>query len=220
MKLLANPVVLRMALLFVFAVTLFIFGVWFMRRLRKGMVEELNVPTPRADNAPAFAVAAFHGVIQQLKEKEQELQRLRREAHERASLSENLSAAVLTNLDTGVVVFNPAGLGQFANPAARDILGYATVSGMHPRDLFRGVIALRSRDQQAPPEGIAGALESALRDAAVFRGLEADYAAPSGDQRRLVITIAPALGSGGECYGAVCLMTLVGQTEGQLRHLP
>jgi PAS domain-containing protein len=213
-KLLANPVILRMALLFVFAVSLFILGVWFMRRLRKEMIEDLSVPTPRADNAPAFAVAAYHGVIQQLKEKEQELQRLHREAQERASMSENLTAAVLTNLDTGVVVFNPAGLGQFANPAARDMLGYAMVSGRHPRDLFRGVTSLRSRDPQAAtPDGIAEALEQALRDAAVFRGLEVDYATPSGNQRRLAITIAPALGSGGECYGTVCLMTLVGQPE-------
>jgi PAS domain-containing protein len=212
-RLLANPVILRMALLFVFAASLVILGVWVMRRLRKEMVEDLNLPTPRADNAPAFAVATLHGVIQQLKEKEQELQRLRREAHERASVSENLSAAVLTNLETGVVVFNPAGLGQFANPAARDILGYATVSGMHPRDLFRGVTALRSRDPQANPSGMAEALERALRDAAVFRGLEADYATPAGDRRRLAITIAPALGNGGECYGAVCLMTLVGRPE-------
>ena len=211
MKLLANPAILRMALLFVFVASMFILGVWFMRRLRKGMVEDLSVPTPRADNAPAFALATYHGVIQQLKEKEQELQRLRREAHERASMSENLSAAVLTNLDTGVVVFNPAGLGQFANPAARDILGYAMVSGMHPRDLFRGVTSLRSRDPQVAPDGMAEALDRALRHAAVFRGLEADYATPSGDRRRLAITIAPALGSGGECYGAVCLMTLVGQ---------
>jgi PAS domain-containing protein len=207
-KLLANPVVLRMALLFVFAASMLILGVWFIRRLRKEMVEERSVPAPHVDNAPAFAVATLHGVIQQLKDKEQELQRLRREAHERASISENLTAAVLTNLDTGVVVVNRAGLGQFANPAARDILGYATVSGMHPRDLFRGVTGLRGRDQKVAPDGIAEAFERTLRGAAVFRGLEADYATPAGDQRRLAITIAPALGSGGECYGAVCLMTL------------
>ena len=213
MRLLANPVILRMVLVFVLAASLFILGVWIMRRLRTGMVEDVSESTPRADNAPAFAVAAFHEVIQQLKDKEQELQRQRREANERASLSENLSAAVLTNLDTGVVVFNPAGLGQFANPAARDILGYAMVFGMHPRDLFRGVTALRSHDSQAAPGDIGEAMERALRDATVFRGLEADYATPAGDQRRIAITIAPALSSGGECYGAVCLMTLVGQSD-------
>src|SRR5512147_104074 len=101
-KLLANPAFVRMVVLFVFIAAMFIVGVLVMRRMRKGMVVDLSTPTPRADNAPAFTMAAFHSVLQQLKEKEQELRRLRREAQERASLSENVSAAVLTNLDTGV----------------------------------------------------------------------------------------------------------------------
>ena len=133
-----------------------------------------------------------------------------------------MSAAVLTNMDMGVVFVNRAGLGTFANPAARDILGYATVSGMHPRDLFRGVRMLRARGHQAAPNGIPEALERALRDAAFFRGLEADCTTPSGEQRRLAVTVAPALGNSGECYGAMCLMTLLVQTVGhvQLRDLP
>lgn len=206
MKLLANPVVVKMVLAFVFAASVFILGVWFIRRLRKEIAPDLSAPTPRADNAPAFAVAAFQSVIQQLKEKEQELERLRQAAHDRASATENIAAAVLTNLDTGVVVFNSAGLAQQANPAAREILGFGTVSGMHARDLFRGVSALSCRNGDAPA-GVAAALERALRDAAVFRGLEADYTTPSGQQRKISITLVPALGSGGECYGAVCLVS-------------
>lgn len=206
MKLLPNPVTVWMALLLVFSAAVFIIGVWFIRRLRKEMAADTSSPTPRADNAPAFAVATFQSVIRQLKEKEQELQRLRQAAQERAYASENIAAAVLTNLDTGVVLFNPAGLAQQANPAARAILGYATVSGMHARDLFRGVNALRSRDGKAAPTALAEALGRALRDAAVFRGLEAAYATPAGQRRNLSITIAPALGNGGECFGAVCLL--------------
>ncbi len=205
MKLFANPVMVRMVLLLVFAASLFIIGVWLMRRLRKEMVGEISAPTPRADNAPAFAVAAFQSVIQQLKDKETELQRLRKQAHDRASASENIAAAVLTNLETGVLVFNAAGLAQQANPAAREILGYATVTGMHARDLFRGVVALSSTNGTASG-AIGEAVERAQRDASVFRGLEAEYATPSGERRKLAITIVPALGDGGECYGAVCLV--------------
>jgi nitrogen fixation/metabolism regulation signal transduction histidine kinase len=211
-KLLANPLIVRMVLALVFVVAMFIGGVLVIRRLRKGMMVDMSVPTPRADNVPAFTVAAFHAVIQQLKDKEQELQRMRQEAQERASLSENVSGAVLTNLETGVVFFNASGLGQFANPAAREILGYATVSGMHPRDLFRGVTALRDGGQEAPG-GIAEALERAVHNATIFRGLEADYATPSGEQRRLAVTVAPALGGGGQCYGAVCLVRTIGRAE-------
>ena len=206
MKLLANPVLVRMVLLLVFAASVFIVGVWFIRRLRKEMVADLSSPTPRVDNAPAFAVATLQSVIQQLKDKEEELQRLRQAEQERAAATQNIAAAVLTNLETGVVVFNAAGLAQQANPAAREILGYATISGMHARDLFRGISALRSRDGEAPG-ALAEALSRALSDASVFRALDAEYATPAGQRRNLAITIAPALGAGGECYGAVCLVS-------------
>ena len=76
---------------------------------------------------------------------------------------------------------------------------------MHARDLFRGIAALRSGDGTAPG-AIEEAMERALRDASVFRGLEAEYATPAGQRRKLAITIAPALGAAGECYGAVCLV--------------
>lgn len=206
MKLLANPVLVRMVLLLLSAAAMLILGVWIMRRLRKEIVAEVSSPTPRADNAPAFAVTTFQSVIRQLKDKEEELQRLRQAAQDRATTAENVAAAVLTNLETGVVVFNGAGLARQANPAAREILGYATVSGMHARDLFRGIGDLHSPDGKAPG-AIAEAMERALRDASVFRALKAQYVTPAGERRNLVITIAPALGPTGECYGAVCLVS-------------
>ncbi len=178
-----------------------------MRRLRSELVPELSTRAPRAENAPAFAVAAFQSVIQQLKDKEQELQKLRQAAHERAAAAENIGAAVLTNLETGVVVFNRAGLVQQANPAAREILGFATVSGMHARDLFRGLAALDGGERQAPAT-MGDALERTLCDAAVFRRLQGEYATPAGEQRTVSITLAPALGDAGECYGAVCLVSV------------
>ena len=206
MKLLANPVLVRMVLLLVFAASMFILGVWFIRRLRKEMVADVSPSTPRADNVPAFAVATLQSVIQQLKDKEEELQHLRQAEQERAATTQNIAAALLINLETGVVVFNAAGLAQQANPAAREILGYATISGMHARDLFRGISALRRRDPTAPG-AIAEAMERALSDASVFRALEAEYVTPAGQRRNLAITIAPALGAAGECYGAVCLVS-------------
>ncbi len=205
MKFFANPVMVKMVLLLVFTASLFILGVWLIRRMRKEVEADLSAPVPRVDNAPAFAMAAFQSVIQQLKEKEQELQRTRKEAHERASASENINAAVFTNLETGVVVFNAAGLAQQANPAAREMLGFATISGMHARDLFRGVAQLRGGDGNGPQE-MSQAIERAQRDASVFRRLELEYATPGGERRVLFATIAPALGNAGECYGAVCLV--------------
>ena len=62
---------------------------------------------------------------------------------ERAQVSENVSSAVLSNLPSGVLLFNPAGLVQQANEAAKSILGYASPLGLHARDLFRGVSTVR-----------------------------------------------------------------------------
>jgi PAS domain S-box-containing protein len=208
LKLLTNPVVLQMALLLVFAVCAFVVGVLLMRRLRREMTAS---PLPAAGarvESPGFTTAAYHGVIQQLKEKEQELQRLRQAAADRAAASEKVSAAVLANLASGVVLFNAAGLVQQANPAARQMLGYASVAGLHARDLFRGVSALRAElpHNQAPPT-MAEAIEQALRQGRVCRRLETDYATPSGQQRVLGITVSPVTGGAGERLGAACLIT-------------
>jgi PAS domain-containing protein len=196
--LVANPVFIRVALVSLMAASMFMLGLWAMRRMRKEVVSDVVATGPRAENVAAFTVATFNGVIQQLKDKEQELRRMRQQASERASVSENIAAAILTNLDTGVVVFNSAGLGQFANPAAREILGYSTLSGMHPRDLFRGV--------RVSPEIAVEAVQRALHHASVSRGLRIEYATPKGVQRSLMVTVAPALGENGQCYGAVCLL--------------
>ena len=87
MKLLTNPVVLQMALLLVFAVSAFVIGVLLIRRLRKEVTATPLAPASAPVESSAFATAAYHGVIQQLKEKEQELQRLRQAAADRTTAS-------------------------------------------------------------------------------------------------------------------------------------
>ena len=57
MRVVANPVLMRMAMLLMFMVVVFATGVWFMVRMRKQATVNLAAPTPRAENAPAFAVA-------------------------------------------------------------------------------------------------------------------------------------------------------------------
>jgi PAS domain S-box-containing protein len=208
LKLLTNPVVLQMALLLVFAVSAFVIGVLLIRGLRKEITASPMPPASAPVESSAFATAAYHGVIQQLKEKEQELQRLRQAAANRATASENISAAVLANLASGVVLFNAAGLVQHANPAGREMLGYASVAGLHARDLFRGVNAVRAElaHGDAPPT-IADAVEQALRERRIWRRLEADYATPTGQQRVLGITVSPVTAAAGERLGAACLIT-------------
>jgi signal transduction histidine kinase len=208
-ELLTNPVVLRAILTFVLALAMLFFGVALMRRMRKSITDETQPAKRASGDQSGFAVEAYHGVIQRLKEQEQELVRLRAEASARASASENMSAVVLTNLTSGVLLFNNMGMVQQANQAARTILGYASPLGLHARDIFRTVTALRLENGEQHATGIAlmQAVQIAIGQGTPFRRMEADYKTPSGEGRVLGITLSPVKGASGEGLGAACLVS-------------
>ncbi len=213
----SNPAVWGALTLFFAGMWAFVIGVYLMRRLRKEVMSGRD-PAPRSES-PAFAMQAYNAVIQQLKEKETELQRLRQSAAEKASATENISAAVITNLPSGVALFNANGLVQQANPAAREILGYATASGLHARDLFRGAGEVRDEAMAGVPPSMPQVIETCLKDGRIFRRLEADYTTPAGDQRVLGITVSPVNGNTGERLGAACVVTDLTQVSELSRQL-
>lgn len=217
MRLLTNPAFLASVMLFLMAAMAFAIGVYLIRRVRKELVGTRDT-APRADSA-AFAMQAYNAVIQQLKEKESELQRLRQSAADRASASENISAAVLNHLASGVVLFNVKALVQQANPAAKNLLGFGTAAGLHARDLFRGASAVRSESPEGPPASLTMAIDVCLKENRVFRRLETDYTTPSGETRVLGITISPVDGNSGERLGAACLITDLTQVSELSRQL-
>ncbi len=220
MRALSNPMVLQMiglAMIAIFAV-----GVAWMliRHMRRTLIEGGEGKTRTSPEAPEFQLAAYHGVIQRLKEQEQELQRLRQAESQRAAASQNISDAVLSNLSSGVLLFTPVGTVRQANAAARAILGYASPSGLHARDLFRGVSQLRAESGEPAAASLPGILEAALRQDQTFRRLEADYATPTGDRRVLGITLSPVRTPSGEPLGTACLisdLTEVSELARQMR---
>ena len=210
-----NPTPLQLAMwigmIVVGGIIVFVLSVALMRRLRKKITEEdAGEPARRAaaENS-GFSLAAYQGVIQRLKEQEKELDRLHKVERERAQVSENVSAAVLSNLPSGVLLFNPAGLVQQANQAAKSILGYASPLGLHARDLFRGVSGVRmaADEPEASLDALLDAVELALRKGAAFRRLEAGYRTPAGEQRVLGITLSPVRTAAGDTLGAACLVS-------------
>jgi signal transduction histidine kinase len=208
-ELLTNPVVLRAILTFVLALAMLFFGVAIIRRMRQSISgDNQSAKRPTGDQS-GFALEAYHGVIQRLKEQEQELVRLRGEASARASASENMSSVVLTNLTSGVLLFNNMGMVQQANQAARTILGYASPLSLHARDIFRTVTALRLENGEQHATGIAlmQAVQIAIGQGTPFRRMEADYRTPSGEDRVLGITLSPVKGASGEGLGAACLVS-------------
>ena len=224
-RLLDNPQFMRIALTVAVGTFLFVLvlvvGYFLYRKLRDevraGTLD--GSPTRVSENNAAFSLAAYEGVIRKLKDQEKELERLRKSERDRAYESSSLSEAILSNLSSGVVLFNPAGLVRQANPAARSLLGYASPTGLHARDLFRGIRQVRlpvtgSGDLTASllagltdSQCLVTAVDSAIKQGHSFRRLEAEYAAPDGTQRVLGITVSPVKGATGEALGAAVLVS-------------
>jgi PAS domain S-box-containing protein len=69
-----------------------------------------------------FVVDTFHDMVKQLKEKEQELQRLRSIAEERVESIESYNENILRSVASGVITFDRNGRIITFNPSAEDIL--------------------------------------------------------------------------------------------------
>ena len=202
MKMLSNPVVLRMG------VVLFVMGFAFwlatllLRRMRRALTEE-SFAIDSAPELEQFPMHTYNAVIQQLKQQKHELLSEQQVERRRAKTSENISAAVLSNLSSGVLFLTANGLVRTANVAAKSILGFASPVGMSVGEIFREtrLSSLKSR------ETLADAVQASLRERNASRTAEADYVTPGGEQRVLEITISPVNTPSGETLGAACLIT-------------
>ena len=203
MRILSNPIMLRMALVFVAAGFAFVVGLLLMKRMRRSITEEASFPD--APSAPeSFPLHTYHAVIQQLKQQKHELQSSQREERRRAKTSENISAAVLSNLSCGVLFFTPNGLVRQTNGSARQILGFASPVGMSAVEMFRDAELISASD--GVYSNLAEAVDASLREKSRFRRLEARYRTPAGEERTLDITVSSVHAPDSEVLGAACLI--------------
>jgi PAS domain-containing protein len=142
----------------------------------------------------------YHAVIQQLKQQKHELHSLQVAERRRARTSENISAAVLANLSSGVLFFTPNGLVRQANASAKQILGFAAPTGMSASEIFREAELISS--SQTTYANLAEAVNAGLREKTRFQRLEARYRTPAGEERALDITISPVHAPDSEAPGA------------------
>jgi nitrogen fixation/metabolism regulation signal transduction histidine kinase len=164
----------------------------------------------------------YNTVIQQLKQQKHELNVQTKAEQARTKTIETLSHAVLSNLPCGVLVFGTNGLIKTANPAAKQILGFASASGMSANDIFRGAVVtparfLSSRDgaaQRTPAEPVrlADEVSSVLREGSNKRELEAEYKTPAGTKRFLAVTISKICADDGP-LGVACLIDDLSELE-------
>ena len=128
---------------------------------------------------------------------------LQQSERRRAKTSENVSAAVLANLSSGVVFLTTNGLVRRTNAAARTILGYASPNGMNASELFRDArVASGSSNFD-----LARVVQTAVREQTPSHTVTARYTTPSGGERILDVTITCVRTMSGEVLGAACLVT-------------
>jgi nitrogen fixation/metabolism regulation signal transduction histidine kinase len=202
-KLLGNPIVLRMAVMFVAAGFAFVLGLLAIKRMRRSITEEASFGD--APVAPeSFPLHTYHAVIQQLKQQKHELLSSQREERRRAKTSENISAAVLSNLSCGVLFFTPNGLVRQANTSAKHILGFASPGGMSAAELFRNAELVSVSDGTFA--NVAQAVDASLREKVRLRQMEAHYHTPAGEERILDLTVSAVQAPETDVLGAACLI--------------
>jgi nitrogen fixation/metabolism regulation signal transduction histidine kinase len=194
---------LRMAVMLIAAGFAFFMGLLLIRRVGRGITDEASFPEARLA-AESFPLNTYHAVIQQLKQQKHELLSSQREDRRRAKTSENISAAVLSNLSCGVLFFTLNGLVRLANASAKQILGFASPAGMSAAEMFRDAELIAASD--GAYGNLAEAVAASLHEKIRFRHLEALYHTPAGDERTLDITMSAVHAPDSEVLGAACLI--------------
>ncbi len=206
MRLLANPVALRMSLLLLFALFAFAVGWFLIRRMRKSFTAEPESFNHVPMATEGLPVHAYHAVIQQLKQQKHELAAQQLSERRKAKASDSLSSTVLANLPSGVLFLNTAGLVRQANSAARSLLGFASPAGLDVSDLFRTAI-VRSTDGVSTHADVKQALAPALSGKGDVRGLLLNYVSRSGENRVLEVTASPVMADDASLMGTTLVLS-------------
>jgi len=205
-RLLFDPLVVRMAIAALVAISAFSLGAYVIRKLRQTLLEERHAVLSAPLAVEGLPAHAYHAVIQQLKQQKHELTAQQLAERRKAKASDTLSATVLSNLSCGVLFFNNNGLVRQANPAARKLLGFASPVGMRAGELFRTATIRPQEAGRLAGSRVEEAIEPALRGEVVVRALSVEYIAPDGTPRVFEITVTSVLGEDGNAMGATCVL--------------
>jgi PAS domain S-box-containing protein len=151
--------------------------------------------SPRIENSAAFMTASMQGVIRKLREQEKELERLHRIEKERAEQNERLSEEVTRNMPAGLLLVNAQGIVASANPAAEQVLG------------VRGLGFRRYSEVLGESSELTQLVAQCLSQGKIFRREQVDHKTPSGETRRLGVTISPVRTGDEKISGAICLLS-------------
>ena len=228
MRILANPFVLRAGVVLFCATFAFLLGMIFIRLLRKSIDDEANISTETAPSLETLPLHVYNTVIQQLKQQKHELIAQSQAEQNRARTSETFSQAVLSNLSCGVLVFGMNGLVKTSNPAAKEILGFASTTGMGAEDIFRDAVIRNTKSSAstvgaADDESLSGEsfdaipfsdeVDAVLREGGGRREVQAEYETPAGEKRFIAVTVSPVKAVDGSLLGVACLVNDLSELE-------
>jgi PAS domain-containing protein len=214
-RILANPTLLRALVVLFCAGFAFLIGVLAIRSLRKQIAEDSAIGEEGPRTLDALPLHVYNTVIQQLKQQKHELMIQSQAEQQRAKTSETVNQAVISNLPCGVLMFAPNGLVKSINPAAKAILGFASMMGMSAEDIFRGAL-VRKDQASAPleePVALAEEVRAVLHEGSQRRQVQGEYETPAGDTRFIAMTISPLSVSEGTPLGAACLIVDLSELE-------
>jgi signal transduction histidine kinase len=198
-RLLANPLLVRMAGVLVSAVAAFVIGAFAMRFLRRRIVEDEVF----ADGFAEDTIYPYSAVIQELKQQKFVLQHDQQEQQRRAKTSEHVTASVIANLPCGILFVAANGLVRQANAAARQVLGFASPVGMSIEEVFRDSNAL---SESGAWVRAADVLKDALRDKPASADLEFYYDTPAKDSKSLRLRSISLHAPSGDSVGAAIVI--------------
>jgi PAS domain S-box-containing protein len=214
-RILANPIVLRGAVVLFCGSLAFIIALVLMRLLRRSIQEESAISMDATPSLETLPLHVYNTVIQQLKQQKHELEVQTQTEQRRARTTENFSQAVLTNLSSGVLVFGLNGLVKQSNPAAKHILGFASPSSMSAEDIFRSAAVSSTLEGSG---SVVEEVQAVLREGSQRREVEATYTTPTGNERHIAVTVSPVPAVDGSLLGAACLITDLSHFEQIRRH--
>jgi PAS domain S-box-containing protein len=214
-RIMANPALLRALIVLCCAGFAFVLGLLSIRFFRQQIAEETNIGDQTPQSLDALPMHVYNTVIQQLKQQKHELIAQSQVEQQRAKSSELLNQAVLSNISSGVLVLGSNGLVKSFNPAAKRILGFASLVGMSAEDIFRGAVVRNEKTRSAAAEQIAVAEEvhSVLREGSQRRDLQGEYESPGGDRRFLALTVSRVTCPDDSLIGVICVITDLSEVE-------
>jgi PAS domain-containing protein len=224
-----NPIFVRPMILMVCSAFAFLMGVIFIRMLKQKIQDETDLAPATGATPDALPMHLYNTVIQQLKQQKHELDVQSKTEQNRARITETFSHAVLSQLSSGVLVFGPNGLIKTSNPAAKQILGFASATGMSAKDIFRGAVVNPAvpygnneygniEQDENESEHLSAVLLSDEVDAVLHQGsgrrqVEAEYETPAGVKRFIAVTFSPVPAEDGNLLGVACVVNDVSAAE-------